>query len=140
VSGVSRDGAGDTHSGRVEGGRTPPAPPAHVMDPLERTVQRVLQAGVTLSFALMAAGIVLDVVLGESLTPHVVPLREVGAGLAGPDPAAYLSLGIIVLIATPFVRVAGSLVAFVLLRDRRYAVVTAVVLAVMCVSVVLGRG
>ena len=43
------------------------------------------------------------------------------------------------LIATPFVRVAGSLLAFALLRDRRYALVTAVVLAVMCVSVLIGK-
>ena len=109
------------------------------MDPLERTVQRVLQAGVALSFALMAVGLVLAVVRDEPLSPHMVSLGELGSGMAGLDPAAYLSLGIIVLIATPFVRVAGSLVAFLLLRDRRYALVTAAVLAVMCVSVLIGR-
>ena len=58
---------------------------------------------------------------------------------ASSDPAAYLSLGLIVLIATPFVRVAGSIVAFARERDRRYVLVTAVVLAVMCLSVVLGK-
>ena len=41
--------------------------------------------------------------------------------------------------ATPFVRVAGSIVTFALERDRRYVLVTAVVLAVMCLGVVLGR-
>ena len=36
-------------------------------------------------------------------------------------------------------RVAGSLVAFARERDRRYVLVTAVVLAVMCLGVVLGK-
>jgi uncharacterized membrane protein len=99
----------------------------------------VLRAGIVVSFALMAAGIVLALAGGSGLAARVVPLGELGAGLAGPDSAAYLSLGLLALIATPFVRVAGSLLAFVWLRDRRYALVTAVVLAVMCVSVALGR-
>ena len=38
----------------------------------------------------------------------MVPLADLPALLAALDPAAYLSLGLIVLIATPFVRVAGS--------------------------------
>ncbi len=115
------------------------SPPAHVMDPLERTVQRVLRDGLAVSFALMAVGIVLAVARGQGLAPRVVPLGELGAGLVALDSAAYLSLGLIALIATPFVRVAGSLLAFMRLRDRRYALVTAVVLAVMFVSVALGK-
>jgi uncharacterized membrane protein len=134
--------------GGAPGGRSAPAPAggqapapatAHVMDPLERTVQRVLRDGLAVSFALMAVGIVLAVARGQGLAPRVVPLAELGAGLVALDSAAYLSLGLIALIATPFVRVAGSLLAFVLLRDRRYALVTAIVLAVMCASVALGR-
>jgi uncharacterized membrane protein len=117
----------------------PPAPGVHVMDPLERTVQRVLQAGVAVSFALMLAGVVLALARGEELAVHVVPLRELAGGLAALDPAAYVSLGLAVLIATPFLRVAGSLVAFLRLRDRRYALITAVVLLVMCVSVLAGQ-
>jgi uncharacterized membrane protein len=109
------------------------------MDPLERTVQRVLQAGVVMSFALMLAGVVLALAREEQLAVHVVPLRELAAGLATLDSAAYVSLGLVVLIATPFVRVAGSLTAFLRLRDRRYALITAAVLLVMCVSVLAGR-
>ena len=68
-----------------------------------------------------------------SLSPTCCP------GSGSSDPAAYLSLGLLVLIATPFVRVAGSIVAFARERDRRYVLVTAVVLAVMCLGVVLGK-
>ena len=55
------------------------------------------------------------------------------------EPAAYLSLGLIVLVATPFVRVAGSIVAFALEHDRRYVLITSAVLAVMCLSVAAGQ-
>jgi uncharacterized membrane protein len=109
------------------------------MDPIERTVNRILVVGVGLAVALMAAGVVLGVIDGEGLPAHVVPFADLSSLLGSLDPAAYLSLGLLVLIATPFVRVAGSIVAFAREHDRRYVLITAVVLVVMCVSVVLGR-
>jgi uncharacterized membrane protein len=38
------------------------------------------------------------------------------SGLAALDPAAWLSAGLLVLVATPFVRVGGSIVAFAVER------------------------
>jgi uncharacterized membrane protein len=109
------------------------------MDPIERTVNRVLVVGVTVSVALMAAGLILGAVDEQGMPSGVVPLVELPSLVGALDPAAFLSLGLIVLIATPFVRVAGSIVAFALEHDRRYVLVTAVVLVVMCLSVVLGK-
>jgi uncharacterized membrane protein len=109
------------------------------MDPIERTVNRILVVGVALAVALMAAGVVLGVADGRSLPAHVVRLGDLPPALGSLDPAAYLSLGLMVLIATPFVRVAGSIVAFAREHDRRYVLITAVVLVVMCLGVVLGR-
>jgi uncharacterized membrane protein len=114
-------------------------PPRHEMDPVERMVRRILLAGIAVSVALMLVGVALSVARGEGLPAHVVPLVDLWAHIGALDPAACLSLGLLALVATPFVRVAGSLVAFVRVRDRRYVLVTAAVLAVMCVSVVLGR-
>ena len=112
---------------------------AHVMEPVERVIRSVLLCGIALSVALMAAGLVLGVARGAGLPRGVVPLAELPRALAALRPAAYLSLGLIVLIGTPFVRVAGSLVVFVRERDRRYVLVTTIVLLVMCLGVVLGR-
>jgi uncharacterized membrane protein len=109
------------------------------MDAIERMVNRVLVVGVALSVALMAAGLVLGVVDRQGLPAHVVSLGDLPSALGSLDPAAYLSLGVMVLIATPFVRVAGSIVAFAREHDRRYVLITVVVLVVMCVSVALGR-
>ena len=112
---------------------------AHVMDPVERVIRSVLLCGIALSVALMTAGLVLGVARGAGLPRGVVALAELPRALAALRPAAYLSLGLIVLIGTPFVRVAGSLVVFVRERDRRYVLVTTIVLLVMCLGVVLGR-
>ncbi len=109
------------------------------MEPIERTIHGILLCGIALSVALMAAGLVLAVARGGGLPRAVVPLSELPGALAALRPAAYLSLGLVVLIGTPFVRVAGSLVVFARERDRRYVLVTAIVLLVMCASVVLGR-
>jgi len=112
---------------------------AHVMEPVERVIRSILLCGIALSVALMAAGLVLGVARGAGLPRGVVPLAELPRALAALRPAAYLSLGLIVLIGTPFVRVVGSLVVFVRERDRRYVLVTTIVLLVMCLGVVLGR-
>ncbi len=121
-------------------GCTPPgAPPPHVMDPIERMVSRILAAGITVSVAFMAVGLVLGLVDKEGMPSHAVSFADLASLLRVFDPAAYLSLGLLLLIATPFVRVAGSIIAFARQRDRRYVLVTAVVFAVMCLGVVVGR-
>jgi uncharacterized membrane protein len=111
----------------------------HVMVPIERMVSRILMIGIAISVTLMVIGLVLGVFDKQGMPKHVVPLADLPSLLRSFDPAAYLSLGLIVLIATPFVRVLGSIVAFAREGDRRYVLITAVVLAVMCLSVVLGR-
>jgi uncharacterized membrane protein len=131
-------GAGAT-GGDVPGGAPQGTPAPHVMEPIERMVSRILATGIAVSVALMAVGLVLALIDKEGMPSQVVPLADLPALLGHLDPAAYLSLGIIVLIATPFVRVAGSIVAFARERDFRYVLITAVVLAVMCFSVVLGK-
>lgn len=111
----------------------------HVMDVVERGVSRVLIVGVGVSVALMAIGLVLGLLAGDAIPDNVLSLAELPRGLADLDPGAYLSLGVITLIATPFVRVGGSIVAFARERDGRYVLVTMVVFVVMCVSVLLGK-
>lgn len=113
--------------------------PPHEMDAVERMVNRVLGAGVAVSVAFMLAGVVLVVARGGGLPPHAPSFRELAPGLGTADPAAYLSTGLLVLIATPFARVAGSVIVFALERDRRYVALTTVVLLVMCAGVLLGR-
>lgn len=52
------------------------------------------------------------------------------------DPEAIMQLGMMLLIATPVARVIFSLVAFASRRDLLYVVISAVVLAVLCYSLI----
>ena len=68
-------------------------------------------------------------------------LRSVGAILRGAlalRPDAVVQLGLLLLVATPVARVAMSLVAFILQRDRVYIVVTSIVLALLIFSLTGG--
>jgi len=116
----------------VQGGR-------HIMDPVEKVVHWVLLVGLLVSVALMGTGIILGLVQHESLPSGVVPPHELWGALRDGDPAAFLTLGLLVLVITPFLRVAGTLVAFARERDARYVLISAAVLTLMCLSVLLGR-
>jgi len=54
------------------------------------------------------------------------------------DATGIVQLGLLLLILTPIVRVAFTLVAFVLQRDGTYIVVTTIVLALLLFGLVFG--
>jgi uncharacterized membrane protein len=70
--------------------------------------------------------------------PH--SLTAMAQGLAHADPLSVVTLGLVVLLATPVVRVAVSIVAFGLERDWRYVAITVTVLVILVASFLLGRG
>lgn len=111
----------------------------HVMDPVEKVVHWVLLVGLVVSVALMGLGIVLGLARHDGLPDGVTAPGELWQGVREGDAAAFLTLGLLVLIVTPFLRVAGTLVAFARERDLRYVVISAAVLTAMCLSVLLGR-
>jgi uncharacterized membrane protein len=67
-------------------------------------------------------------------------LRGIATGVAGGDSRALIQLGVVLLIATPIVRVALTLVAFLRQRDRLYAGLTALVLVLLLFSLLHGTG
>jgi len=108
---------------------------------VEQVVGRLLQAGVLIAAAVVAVGGAMllardgheiadfSVFRGESSL-----LRSVGAiartAFTG-DARAITQAGIVLLIATPVARVALTLVAFVVQRDRLYVGLTTIVLALL---------
>jgi uncharacterized membrane protein len=62
------------------------------------------------------------------------------SGLQHGQGRAIVMAGLLLLIATPVLRVAVSILAFVYQRDRVFVVITSVVLALLLTSFVLGRG
>jgi uncharacterized membrane protein len=119
----------------------------------ERTIGRVLRFGVTASLLFVAAGTLLSFVRGGgygSQPSEVARLmgpggsfpRTIGwlaGGLASLNGQAVIVAGLVLLIATPVVRVAVSIVSFARQRDRPFVAITAVVLGLLLLSLVLGE-
>jgi uncharacterized membrane protein len=120
----------------------------------ERAISRVLRGGVWLSLLLVSAGTALSF-LAKSGAYGSGPgevARLTGPGGSFPRTAAWLVhglvhldgqavvvLGLIVLILTPIIRVAVSIVAFVRGGDRIYAAITTVVFLLLLLSFALGN-
>ena len=102
----------------------------------------ILQCGVILSAAVILFGLILfPFHPGGFSTTRLLSfpqtLGEVWAGLLILRPQAVITLGLLLLIATPVVRVAVAVVAFALEGDRRYVVITLGVLAILMISIFL---
>jgi uncharacterized membrane protein YfcA/uncharacterized membrane protein len=105
----------------------------------ELIISGVLRGGVLLSVAVILGGVLYFYalrLLGElahPAFPDTIP--EVAAGLRVADPAAIVTAGLLILLATPVLRVAVSIVAFAIEEDRTYVIITTVVLAILLFSI-----
>jgi uncharacterized membrane protein len=69
--------------------------------------------------------------------PHT--LKDVFTGVAHGDGSAIIMVGLLLLIATPVLRVAISIFAFAFQRDRIFVIITSIVLILLLVSFFLGK-
>ena len=105
---------------------------------LNEVVHRLLIVGLIISTVFMLAGIVLDLALGRQ-APTVIPdLHEVFARVIVMRPSGFLSLGLLILIATPIIRVIGSTIVFLYERDWRFAGITFLVFLIVLTSILFG--
>lgn len=137
----------------------PKANPAHDAGEPDATVRRVelaisnvLRGGVIVSLVLIVLGTCVTFArhpgyfsqrteLKQLITPGSVfphDLRNLAQDLAAFQGKAIVTLGLLVLIATPIMRVAISILAFIYQRDRIYTAITATVLGLLILSLVLG--
>ncbi len=100
-------------------------------------VRPILRWGMVLSLILMLMGLALGIIAGEQ-EASVVPLERIPSQLLELDPAAFLTLGIVLLIATPLARVIGALCVFIRERDRKFILVSMAVLLSVFLAVILG--
>ncbi len=105
-------------------------------------VGRVLVLGVSLSTLFIVAGLlVLPMHGGVTLTrlfDFPDSLGVIMKGVFAGHPQSIVSLGLLILLATPVLRVAISIVTFAIEKDRKYVVITAFVLAVLLGSIIQG--
>lgn len=126
-----------------------PSPLAWTDQRVETIVAHLLRVGVWLAASVVAfGGIVFLVRHGHQIPRYgrfvgepseyctVAGILHGSATLHGRN---IIQLGLLLLIATPVVRVAFSVVAFALERDRMYVVITLIVLAVLLFSLAGGH-
>jgi uncharacterized membrane protein len=124
---------------------------------IELFIAQLLRWGVMLSFTIIAIGIGIVVVTGQtgysqihlddvnSLVQYRVKpdfpnsLGNVFSGVLALKPYAIIALGLLLLIAIPVMRVAVSVVAFIVERDWLYVAITVFVLVVLLISFALGE-
>jgi uncharacterized membrane protein len=110
---------------------------------LDRAIARLLTAGTYLGVALLAVGVLGMITAGTSPFDTTFPgfdATRLPSDLTALRPAGFLWSGLLVIIATPVIRVAAALVAFLRAGDRRMALISAGILAVIALGVVLGVG
>ena len=107
---------------------------------LNKIVHGVLMVGLLISTLLMLVGVGLDLLFQRDLSAAIPDLGEVAGRVLAFRPSGFLALGLLVLIATPILRVVSSIGAFVYERDWRFASLTIAVLAVLLIGLLLGRG
>lgn len=124
----------------MSGRRGNPADPAGDIASLETSLAHVLQAGTYASIALVAVGVVLFLARGGSPLDLSEPLaldRLIGEVLSL-RAEAFIWLGILGIVVTPGLRVAGALIGFAHRGERAMVVVAFLILVVVAAGVIAG--
>lgn len=120
---------------------------------VELLISNLLRSSVLLSLVVIVIGTVVTFVdhpeflssrraLGQLVNPGTsLPhtLEAVGRGLEALQGDAIVTLGLLLLIATPVVRVGISIFAFIYERDRVYTFITLTVFCLLILSFFLGK-
>ena len=102
---------------------------------LDRYVSMVLHAGMILSVAVMAIGLLM-----YALSPGPVdniPLDRLFQELMNGSAVAVISLGVLLLIITPLARVVAAALVFAVDREPRFVLTSLAVLAAIALAIVL---
>jgi uncharacterized membrane protein len=106
-------------------------------DAVDRVVRVVLGAGLIASSLLLIAGFVAWALNGGDIPVSVHGPIAAARESARLEPMGFFSLGLLLLILTPFARVIGTVVVFLRLHDWRYGLVSLGVLAAMVTAVLI---
>jgi uncharacterized membrane protein len=110
-------------------------------DSVDRRIGTLLRAGVLFAAAVVLAGGIWFLFRSGAVVPNYrafrgepAELRSVSAILLGAfsgHPLGVIQFGLLILIATPIIRVGFSVCAFAFQKDRLYAAITLVVLLIL---------
>ncbi len=137
----------------VQDGHGPDRPSDTAVGKVELVISTLLRVGVSVSLAIVVIGTVVSFVhhpdylhsrdefarLTRPGAAFPSSLTEVAAGLADLRGQASITVGLLVLLITPVLRVAVSIFAFLFQRDLAFVVITTAVLIFLLLSFVLGH-
>lgn len=117
---------------------------------IDQVIGRLLQIGVLVAAAVtFVAGVlylarhgggVADYHVFHSVPQTLSSLGGIYHGLVAGQRAAFVQLGLVLLILTPMARVALTLGAFLIQKDRLYVLLTTIVLSVLVYGLFWARG
>ncbi len=110
----------------------------------ELAISHLLRGGVIFSGSVLVIGWVLELTQGSSQSQTsaeagVRSLNSLVAGLHAMSAQAWISMGLLLLISLPILRVALTFLIFLQNRDRLFSVLTLYVLLLLCASSLLGK-
>ncbi|TWI94786.1 putative membrane protein [Mucilaginibacter frigoritolerans] len=112
---------------------------------IEQLIGLQLRYGVVIaSLIVLVGGILYLYISGSALLPHYeqfagekarfITGAEIWQGALNLNPKGIIELGVVILIATPVLRILFSLIGFIIEKDRLYIIITLIVLLVMMFS------
>lgn len=130
---------------------TPDVPtPRWTDQQVDQVIGRLLQVGVLIAAAVtLVGGLLFLAQHGSAIADYgtfrgvpetLTSLGGIVRGVRAGDRAALVQLGLVLLILTPMARVALTLGAFAVQKDRLYVVLTSIVLAVLVYGLFWARG
>jgi uncharacterized membrane protein len=140
-----------------------PIPEPRVVHNVEVALGYILRLGVAISISLVILGTCVSFYHHREYLQRTYPLQKSPANPAAPTVSevgegfphtlaqtlaalgdlkgqGFVVLGLLVLLATPVVSVAVAIIAFALQKDRIFALIAGIVLAILILSFFLGRG
>ncbi|MDH7508169.1 MAG: DUF1634 domain-containing protein [Methanomassiliicoccales archaeon] len=105
---------------------------------LDSYVRGVLLSGMVLSVSLLIIGLAALFVSPSGWNDITIPIDQIPGEMLKGNPVAILNVGIVLLIATPLMRVIIALAVFLLEKDFRYASISLFILLTIGIAVLIG--
>jgi uncharacterized membrane protein len=104
---------------------------------MNQLIYRVLWGGVVLSIAVIVVGLFAKLLSPAGFPRTPTPVSLLALQVFQLTPAGLLSLGVLLMIFTPFARVLLSVFIFAEERDRTYVLITGLVFTNLMIGVIL---
>lgn len=105
---------------------------------LNKRVARVLRVGAVTSTVLIVVGLAMLLVNHSEDVGAALSLTKLLSSIAGVQPAAFLTMGILAMIITPIARVFVLVAGFHSHKDTAFVIIGSVVLGILLLSIILG--